>query len=139
VPVRPARKRHDGWTPDRQRDFLAALHATGVVAAAARAAGMSAKSAYRLRARPVAASFAAAWDKLLRQTRERAYDLAMEAAFTESLVPRTYRGQFVGLRTADNERMILAALRAGGVAGWRGDGASSLAALDQFLSGKGHE
>lgn len=65
--------------------------------------------------------------------------MAMEAALTESLVPRTYRGLFVGLATANNERMVLAALRATGVAGLRGNGAPPGAEIDQFLSGKGHE
>src|SRR5688572_15871049 len=46
VPVPSQRKRHDGWAPARQRDFLVALHATGVVATAARSVGMSGRSAY---------------------------------------------------------------------------------------------
>ena len=45
--------------------FLAALYAKGSIAAAAKAVGMSRESAYRLRARDGAASFAAAWDRIL--------------------------------------------------------------------------
>jgi len=59
----PLRSRRDGWTAERQRAFIAALRRTHSISKAARAAGMSRKSAYRLRERPGAQSFAAAWDK----------------------------------------------------------------------------
>lgn len=58
----PVRARNDGWAPALQRAFIAALCRTRSVSAAARAVGMSRESAYRLRARPGAESFAAAWD-----------------------------------------------------------------------------
>lgn len=64
MPV-PARARRDGWTPERQRVFIAALARTGCVGRAAAAAGMSRESAYRLRRREGAARFAAAWDSIL--------------------------------------------------------------------------
>lgn len=60
-----ARPRHDGWTQDKQVTFIMALHRTGNVSRAAAAAGMSRESAYRLRARPTANEFAAAWDRAL--------------------------------------------------------------------------
>ncbi len=131
VPVRPARKRHDGWTPARQQAFLVALHATGVVATAASAVGMSAQTAYRLRTRPGATSFAAAWDRLLREARMRALDMVTKAALTDRYVPRTYRGLPLGLVTANNDRMLIAALRAHGVAHRHGTA--------QHPSGKGYE
>ena len=59
----PERCRRDGWTPDRQLDFLEALARTGNVSVAARSAGMSRESAYRLRARRPHSLFAAAWDR----------------------------------------------------------------------------
>ncbi|OYY89296.1 MAG: hypothetical protein B7Y45_12440 [Sphingomonas sp. 28-66-16] len=55
-----SRKRLTGWSAQRQRLFLDALAETGSVHAAACDAGLSARSAYRLRARSPA--FAAAWD-----------------------------------------------------------------------------
>ena len=61
VPV-PTRTRCDGWTPARQAQFIGALAETGSVAAAAARVGMSRESAWRLRARDLAESFAAAWD-----------------------------------------------------------------------------
>ncbi len=58
----PTRARRDGWTPARQAQFIGALAETGSVAAAAARVGMSRESAWRLRARDGAESFAAAWD-----------------------------------------------------------------------------
>ena len=58
--------RRDGWTPERQLRFLGALASTRSVTKAARAAGMSRESAYRLRARKEGALFAAAWDQALK-------------------------------------------------------------------------
>src|SRR5687768_2822817 len=55
------RARVDGWTEERQRTFIDALVQTGCVGRAARAAGMSRESAYRLRRRKGAEGFAAAW------------------------------------------------------------------------------
>lgn len=64
-PATPAlRSRRDGWTPARQEVFLAALGKRSTVAGAAAAAGMSRESAYRLRANPRAAAFAAAWRRI---------------------------------------------------------------------------
>ena len=47
----PTRHRDDGWTAQRQRDFLENLASCGSVAAAARSVGMSRESAYALRRR----------------------------------------------------------------------------------------
>jgi hypothetical protein len=55
-------RRRDGWPPERQGAFLAALAQVGLVSAAAKAVGMSRKAACALlaRARP-GSSFAEAW------------------------------------------------------------------------------
>lgn len=59
------RNRRDGWSPAHQTAFLAQLFLRGSVAAAARAVGRSRASAYALRRKRGAESFAAAWDKVL--------------------------------------------------------------------------
>jgi molybdenum-dependent DNA-binding transcriptional regulator ModE len=59
TPVR-LKARRDGWTPERQYRFIAELAATRSIVRACRAVGMSSVSAYKLRVRPDAASFAAA-------------------------------------------------------------------------------
>jgi hypothetical protein len=56
------RARRDGWTPERQQRFLAALAQLQCVTAAAAAAGMSVRSAYRLRRHPAGLAFKAGWD-----------------------------------------------------------------------------
>lgn len=61
--------RRDGWTAERQLVFLDTLARTRSVSRAARAAGMSRESAYRLRARDPNGLFAAAWDRALRSGR----------------------------------------------------------------------
>ncbi|HYD12801.1 MAG TPA: hypothetical protein VEC11_08130 [Allosphingosinicella sp.] len=58
----PLRARRDGWTEARQREFIRLLHVKRSISTACRAVGMSRKSAYALRERPGAESFAAAWD-----------------------------------------------------------------------------
>lgn len=112
-PVPLARRRRDGWVPERQRTFIATLAHSGCVTSAARAAGMGVTSAYALRRRRGAASFAAAWDKALNDARRRTLEVAMEAAFTRSFAPRTYRGNFTGtLIRRDDLHVMLAALQA---------------------------
>jgi hypothetical protein len=76
VPVGP---RADGWTAERQAAFVGKLAETRSVLAAARAVGMGRESAYRLRKRPGAAGFAAAWDAALGKP-HRAVDLSNRKA-----------------------------------------------------------
>ncbi len=59
VPIRP---RRDGWTPSLQRGFVLELARGAGPDEAARKLGRSRQTAYALRRRPGAASFAAAWD-----------------------------------------------------------------------------
>ena len=61
------RARHDGWTPERQQRFLAALVALRSITAAAAVVGLSVRSAYNLRDHPAAAAFRAAWEAALTQ------------------------------------------------------------------------
>ncbi|MFZ5793581.1 MAG: hypothetical protein ACRCS5_00255 [Sphingomonas sp.] len=112
TPVPSASPRHDGWTPERQRAFLQQLARIGVVSAAAGAVGMSAKSAYALRKRAGAESFAAAWEAALGEGRDRARDLAIERALIGTATPIFYRGRQIGVRQAFDNRLVLAVLRA---------------------------
>ncbi len=111
TPVQTSSSRRDGWTADRQRRFLALLALTGVVAAAARAIGMSATSAYNLRRRDDAGSFATAWDIAVEQARHHALAEAYDRAANGVMVPRLYRGQVVGMVRKADHRMAMAALR----------------------------
>ncbi|RHW16321.1 hypothetical protein D1610_15875 [Sphingomonas gilva] len=112
APVKTA-ARHDGWTPARQRDFIAQLARIGVVGAAAKAVGMSAKSAYALRKRAGEGSgFAAAWAGALDIGRARALSLAIDRALNGEATPVFYRGRQIGERRRYDNRLLLAALRA---------------------------
>ena len=61
----PVGARADGWTHQRQAAFIGYLAETRSVLAACRKVSMGRESAYRLRKRPGAAGFAAAWDAAL--------------------------------------------------------------------------
>ena len=61
----PTRKHVAGWTAERQRTFIENLSLTGSVGESAALAGVSSRSAYRLRNRAGAESFARAWDAAL--------------------------------------------------------------------------
>ena len=113
TPVPLQRARHDGWTPERQRRLVTLLAATGVVTAAARGVGVSAQSAYRLRERPGAESFAAAWDAAQQEGHDRAFALALDRAINGYHEPRFYRGRQVGSVHRFDNRMALAAINAG--------------------------
>lgn len=91
-----ASNRRDGWTPERQRRFVEALAAAGTVAAAARAVGKSAWSAYKLGDRPGAGSFARAWEIAQQMAGDRVFALAIDRAINGVETPRFYRGQQVG-------------------------------------------
>jgi hypothetical protein len=64
-PVPRKIRRHDGWTPERQRAFIAALAESGNVNAACEHVGMTAVGAYYLRRQPGAESFRRAWEAAL--------------------------------------------------------------------------
>ncbi|HEY0044598.1 MAG TPA: hypothetical protein VGB62_08620 [Allosphingosinicella sp.] len=106
------RARHDGWTPERQRGFILRLALAGCVSVAARAAGVTRKSAYRLRDRPGAESFAAAWDRAIRWGQDRTVDTALEKALVGERIPIVREGRCIGERWRVDNRLSLAVLNA---------------------------
>lgn len=109
VPV-PLRNRSDGWTNERQARFLAALAITRSVAAAARTVGMARETAYRLRTKRGAESFARAWDQVLgRASANRKVSPEERAlrAIGTLIQPRVYRGKCTGIaQKADNSALL---------------------------------
>lgn len=79
-PYRHKQPRRNSITPELQRRFVAALAATGIVNQAARTIGKSMEALYKLRARPGAEGFAAAWDEALGWGMQRLEDCALERA-----------------------------------------------------------
>lgn len=104
----PTRTRRDGWTVRRQADFLGFLAETGSVLGACEAVGMSRKSAYRLRARPDAESFAAAWDAALGAPVRKVTVDDLKFLALEGLVRvRLFRGRYCGShQVADNAALL---------------------------------
>jgi len=106
-PPVPVRVRADGWTAERQRTFLIVLAETGSVSAACQEAGVSSRSAYRLRARPDAESFARTWDQALKIATVRLTTLAFERA-TRGTVREVWRdGQLVQQTREPSDRLLV--------------------------------
>lgn len=104
----PKRSRRDGWTVQRQADFLGYLAETGSVMGACEAVGMSRNSAYRLRARRGAKSFAAAWDAALgAPVRKVTVDDLAFLAYHGLVRPVLFRGKYRGAwRKPDNSALL---------------------------------
>ncbi len=105
VPVRP---RDDGWTSQRQRDFLESLAATGSVTVAARSVSMSRESAYALRRRADARGFAQAWDAARALAVEQLTEVAWDRALHGEVRPIFYHGDLVGETRHYDNRLLLA-------------------------------
>jgi hypothetical protein len=111
----PGKARHDGWSPARQFRFLLALARGAGVHEAARQVGRSRQTAYRLRTRSGAESFAAAWDAALAFAGEvrsaaAAASPAASASIQTLLVPRFYRGRLIGYVQREDLRGAMATL-----------------------------
>lgn len=114
TPVPSRSNRRDGWTPERQRSFIEQLARLGLVGAAARAVGMSRKSAYALRARAGAEGFAQAWDDALEIGHYEAIGTAIDRAVNGVEAPVFHRGLQVGTDRRYDDKLLIAALRATG-------------------------
>jgi hypothetical protein len=111
APVPRQCKRHDGWTPTRQRGFIQALADLGSVRAAAHAVNMTPEGAYLLRRHPEAAEFREAWEAALALGVQRLEDVAMERALFGVEVPVYHFGAVVGTRRVYNDRLLMFMLR----------------------------
>lgn len=107
------RSRKDGWTPERQVGFIAALADTGSVSQAAREAGMSVTSCYRLRNSPGGENFARAWDSALAHCAQKIVDLSFERAIHGTEEPVFDRdGRRIGHRIRYDHRTAQFLMRA---------------------------
>jgi hypothetical protein len=110
-PVPRQTNRHDGWTAERQRNFVEALADTGSVAAAARAVGKTPESAYQLRRHPEAGEFRAAWEAALACGVQRLEDIAMDRALHGVESPVYSYGKLIGTRRVYNDALLMFLLR----------------------------
>lgn len=112
IPVK-RKPRADGWSAEKQRLFIATLADTGSVTLAARAVGMSVKSAYALRRAPDGAGFDRAWIAAIRQAMSRLIDVCMERALEGTEEPIYDKdGRHIGHRVRHHDRMAMFLLRA---------------------------
>lgn len=109
--VASIRHRHDGWTPERQVAFIAALSECGCVDAACRRVGISTTAAYELRRRVEAQSFRMAWDLALDYAIQRLSDAAFSRAIHGVAHPVFYKGEQIGERRKYDERLTTFLLR----------------------------
>ena len=107
----PRKPRHDGWTPERQKAFIAALADTGSVSRAARWVNMSPEGAYYLRRQPGAEGFRRAWEAALDFGVQRLKDIAYERAIDGQLSPVFVAGKLKGFRRIRNDRLLMFCLR----------------------------
>jgi hypothetical protein len=110
TPVPVGKTRHDGWSTMQQKRFVAALSVMGSVRHAARAIGMGRQSAYRLRERDGAESFAQAWDEALEEGRKRMFCAGLERAINGVTTVRILRGGSVTLSGGPDMTLVRASL-----------------------------
>jgi hypothetical protein len=107
----PRKFRHDGWTPERQKAFIAALADTGSVSRACRHVNMSTVGAYWLRRQPGSEGFRRAWEAALDFGVQRLKDIAYERAIDGQLSPVFVAGKLKGFRRIRNDRLLMFCLR----------------------------
>jgi hypothetical protein len=102
----PTRKQNAGWTAERQRKFIEHLALTGSVGEACAIVGVASSSAYRLRNKAGAESFARAWDAALRLCVTRLSAIALDRA-VNGRVERFYRdGELVIERRVPSDYLL---------------------------------
>lgn len=105
VPLEESRKRLAGWSAERQRVFLTNLAETGSVHLASAAARLTARSAYRLRARSPA--FAAAWDTADQLAVGRLSALAFDRAIHGRTEQVWQEGMLVAEKRLPSDRLLM--------------------------------
>lgn len=103
----PTRRRFDGLTPERQREFLEALADSGVARYAAARIGISEQAINRLRRRADARSFNLACDAAIRIGARRLQSIAYERAIEGTVRRYYYHGELKAEeRVFDNKLLI---------------------------------
>ena len=105
VELEDSRKRLAGWSAERQRMFLINLAETGSVHLASAAARLSARSAYRLRARSPA--FAAAWDTADQLAVGRLSAIAFDRAINGRTEQVWQEGELVAEKRLPSDRLLM--------------------------------
>jgi hypothetical protein len=99
--------RRNSITPERQRAFIAALAATGIVKQAALAIGASLEALYRLRNQRGAEGFSAAWEVAIDRGMMRLEDCALERAIEGEDRPVVSKGQVVTTYRHHDNKLLM--------------------------------
>lgn len=100
----PSRKT-GGWSAVRQRLFIETLAETGSVHLSAKAAGLSARSAYALRVR--SSAFAQTWDAAQQLAVGRLSALAFDRAIHGRIEQVYHDGELVGEKRVPSDRLLM--------------------------------
>lgn len=111
MPVPHVQPRANSITPDVQRAFIAQLAATGIVQQAARHVGKSMEALYKLRQRPGAEGFRAAWDAALDRGVARLEDSALARAINGEEKPILHAGKVVATERRHSDALVMFFLR----------------------------
>lgn len=103
----PLRYRHDGLTPEKQREYVEALADTGVGRAAAARIGVSERSIARLRRRADAKSFNLACEAARRIGARRLHALAWERAIEGTIKGHYYHGELKSEERVYDNRLLI--------------------------------
>jgi hypothetical protein len=105
VALEDSRKRLAGWSAERQRLFLVNLAETGSVHLASASARITARSAYRLRAR--SPGFAAAWDTADQLAVGRLSAIAFDRAINGRTEQVWQEGELVAEKRLPSDRLLM--------------------------------
>jgi hypothetical protein len=112
LPVPRDRRRLDGWTPMKQREFIGAIADLGSVKAAAKSVRMSEESAYRLRRAPGGEAFARAWTLAIDEARHRVLEHALDRVTQgDEIEVRNRDGYITGYTRRYSDRLTMFLLR----------------------------
>jgi hypothetical protein len=107
----PVRRRHDGWTAERQIAFVEKLADTNSITTACKHVGMSRESVRKLRRHPRGRAFREACDAALDCAYAELEEAAMERSKNGVARPIFYKGEQVGEWRHHDERLTMFLLR----------------------------
>ena len=111
APVPLKQVKRNGLTPERQRAFISALAAGGVVTDAAREVGATVEAFYQLRNRPGAEEFRAAWDAAVDRAIARVEAAAVGRAINGEDRMVVSAGELMGYERRFHESLVMFMLR----------------------------
>ena len=103
----PVATRHFGWSAERQAIFIRALAETACVSDACETAGVTPRSAYRLRTRPGTESFDRAWRQALVIGAHRLTTIAFEREIHGTPRAVWHKGVVIGEERVPSDRLLM--------------------------------